>query len=229
MKNLRRYPGFTLVELLVVIALISLLMAVMVPVMMAFMRGRGLRMAGNSIQGFVSYSRTEALNTRQPHILVFLTETMNYKNAGETLGMKMGPGIVLFRINNAPGPNDAALTFVREYNLSEQLGDDVDFSAAWKRKFTTSAPLGMGELATAEINRSFSKNYKIVIRVDGRSEVIDDKGGYLLDTTSDKGPPDSDVVLEDRDRFLFLDINPATTNVRASEVILKADSPYPKQ
>jgi hypothetical protein len=64
--------------------------------------------------------------------------------------------------------------------------------------------------------------------MDGRSEVINDKPGYQLDTNATKGPNDADVVLEDSTRFLFIDFNPATTNVRASDVILKDDSRYPQ-
>ncbi|MDH5641331.1 MAG: prepilin-type N-terminal cleavage/methylation domain-containing protein, partial [Nitrospira sp.] len=96
-RRQRGKRAFTLVELLVVIALIALLLTVMVPVILKFLKGRGLAMAGNNISGFFAYARAEALNSRLTHIIVMYPEQDEYATGGGGPPVKIGPGMGLFR------------------------------------------------------------------------------------------------------------------------------------
>lgn len=210
----RRAPGgFTLVELLVVIALISLLMTVMVPVILRFMSGRGLAMAGNNLAGFVAYARTEAMNTRQIHVLVAYEE----KTAIDTGGIyqvEAGPGLALFRINPDPQEGEAVITFVKQLNFEAQVGGDVHFAAKW----LNAAPKGPILDLPEQANEKFEGRYKIGIRPDGRLMVPEDKPGYVLDTGKTKGI-EADMVVTDDTRFMFVDFNPATGAVRRTSPV----------
>ncbi|MCF6228333.1 MAG: prepilin-type N-terminal cleavage/methylation domain-containing protein, partial [Planctomycetes bacterium] len=93
-KNIRSsVKAFTLIELLVVIALISLLVTVMVPVALTLFKGKGLAMAGNNLGGFLAHARSETMNTRRTHVLVFYNEPTSLKEQGSYYTKDVGPGI----------------------------------------------------------------------------------------------------------------------------------------
>lgn len=211
--------GFTLVELLVVIALIALLMTVMVPVILRFMSGRGLAMAGNNIAGFVAYSRTEAMNSRQTHVLVMFPKQEDRSASGSSIVRLVGPGMVLFRINPNPTTgDDQVINFVKELNFSAQVGGDVRFADTWERKCPKGPMLDLPQ----SVNDAFEGKYKLVLRPDGRVVVPEDKPGYVLDIKETK-TLDTDIILTDDTRYLFVDVNPATGNTRRSPALEKED------
>ncbi|MBE7492312.1 MAG: prepilin-type N-terminal cleavage/methylation domain-containing protein [Planctomycetes bacterium] len=211
--------GFTLVELLVVIALIALLMTVMVPVILRFMSGRGLAMAGNNIAGFIAYARTEAMNTRQTHVLVMFDKEEDRSPQGSDIARIVGPGMVLFRINpNPTTTDDQVINFVKELNFKAQVGGDVRFADGWLRKCPKGPMLDLPQ----GVNDAFEGKYKLVLRPDGRVVVPEDKPGYVLDIKESRNL-DSDIILTDDTRYVFVDVNPATGNTRRSSPLDRSD------
>lgn len=208
--------GFTLMELLVVIALVALLVTVMVPVMLSFMAGRGLSMAGNNIAGFVSFARSEAMNWRLPHVLVMHEEEIERNVQGSVVDTNeyIGPGIAIYRINKDHGPDEEEITYVRQLDFSTGIGGSVDFADAWKREAPRGPLLDLPDSA----NTRFQGMYKILVRPDGRLIIPRDKPGYVLDT-GDVSRYDTDLVVGDGNRYVFLDFNSATGAVKRSTVI----------
>ncbi|MBX3460319.1 MAG: prepilin-type N-terminal cleavage/methylation domain-containing protein [Planctomycetes bacterium] len=204
--------GFTLMELLVVVALIALLVTVMVPVMLSFMKGRGLGMIGNNFAGFVAFARTEAMNTRQTHVIVTYFEEESLNLGGE-FDRKAGPGVVLWRLNPnpTPGSDDLRINYVKQLDFEGGIGGSVDFAKSWKSR----APLGPSLSISDEANQKFVGKYKLVLLPDGRVEVPEDKPGYVLDTGQTKGIR-TDMVLTDGTYIVFVDINPATGAMKRS-------------
>ena len=69
----------------------------------------------------------------------------------------------------------------------------------------------------------FNRNYKLVMRTDGRVMVPEDKPGYVLDMP-DLRNLTTDLILTDDTRFMYVDINPATGTVRRSPVLNREDA-----
>jgi len=222
MPQRKRKFGFTLMELLVVIAIIALLVTVMVPVMLRFMKGRGLAMAGNNIGGFFAFARSEAMNTRQTHLVVCFPEQTDLSSGNAEFSNNVGPGLGLFRINPAPNPDDPTeevINFVRELDFKAQIGGSVEFTPRWQREASKGAiPSYLPEAA----NTKFNGKMKIVVLPDGRLIIPDDKPGYILDSGEAKRVR-CDIALTDGDRFVFIDINSATGAVKRSNIFDRQD------
>ncbi len=62
----RAQPGFTLLELMVVLAIAGILMAVAVPAMRDFMRNGRITAAANDVMAALHFTRSEAIKRRQP-------------------------------------------------------------------------------------------------------------------------------------------------------------------
>ncbi|MCB9894932.1 MAG: prepilin-type N-terminal cleavage/methylation domain-containing protein [Planctomycetes bacterium] len=212
--------GFTLMELLVVIAIIAMLVTVMVPVMLKFMKGRGLSMAGNNIGGFVAFARGEAMNTRQTHVIVCYTEPEEIATSTDSeFKFYAGPGMVIYRINPNPNkqqnPDEEVINYVRQLDFAGQIGGAVDFAPRWKQE----APTGPIENYLPEqVNSAFAGKFKIVVLSDGRLIIPQDKPGYILDSGETKNLK-ADLVLTDTERYVYIDINSATGAVKRSNVL----------
>lgn len=214
MQKRKQVRGFTLMELLVVIAIISLLVTVMVPVILGFMKGRGLGMAGNNIGGFIAFARSEAMNSRQTHVIVCFTEEELIDDSGP-IKLYAGPGMAVYRINKNPGPDELEINYVKQLDFEGAIGGSVSFTSRWTRE----APKGpIQPYLTDAANNQFSNKYKIAVLPDGRLIIPEDKPGYILDTGETKNL-NTDLALTDGDRFVYLDINSATGAVKRSNVM----------
>jgi type II secretory pathway pseudopilin PulG len=208
-------------ELLVVIALIAMLATVLVPTMLGFMQGRGLNMVGNSIAGFFAAMRGEAMNSRDPHLLVFYEEDTDITPGDSVIRLRVGPGIAAFRVNRDRREGEDDVTYVRHVNFSGQLGGEVLYAERWRSSAPRGPILGLPDI----VNERFRDNYKIGIQPDGRMIILDDKPGWMLDTGETRGL-DTDLVLTDGTRFVFVDFNSVTGNVKRSPVIHRNDTDY---
>lgn len=206
-------------ELLVVIALIALLVTVMVPVMLRFMKGRGLGMMSNNVAGFIAFARTEAMNRRMTHKVVYYYEEEAIAGSG-IYEQKAGPGMVLYRIYRNPPPGEQEITFVRQLDFSGAMGGTVDFASSWKAR-ANAHPLPNETPAERAL---VANKYSLTIDPDGRVFVPNDHPGWVLDREEARDMKNVDLVLTDGDRFVFMDINEATGNVKRSPVIDQEDT-----
>ncbi|MCB9932204.1 MAG: prepilin-type N-terminal cleavage/methylation domain-containing protein [Planctomycetes bacterium] len=210
--------GFTLMELLVVIAIVAMLVTVMVPVMLKFMKGRGLSMSGNNIGGFIAFARSEAMNTRQTHVIVCYTQEEELPGQSEAgLAFHVGPGLALYRLNAnpAPGTDEQEINYVKQLDFRGQIGGDVEFAPRW----IAEAPTGpIDNYLSDAANTRFNGKYKVAVLADGRLIIPQDKPGYVLDSGETMNL-NTDLILTDNDRFVYIDLNPTTGAVKRSLVL----------
>lgn len=73
----RAQPGFTLLELLIVVAIAGVLFAIAVPAMGNFIRNARITGAANDVMGALHFTRSEAIKRRQPVTLCTSANTIN--------------------------------------------------------------------------------------------------------------------------------------------------------
>ncbi len=66
---MKKYSGFTLVELMVVVAIAGMAMAFAIPAMGTFIKNERLVTQINTLVGHLAYARSEAVTRRQQIIL----------------------------------------------------------------------------------------------------------------------------------------------------------------
>lgn len=73
----RAQAGFTLLELMVVLAIVGVLMAVAIPAMGDFLRNGRITAAANDVMAALHFTRSEAIKRRVPVSLCTSTDTIN--------------------------------------------------------------------------------------------------------------------------------------------------------
>ncbi len=149
-----RSAGFTLVEMLVVIAIIMILASTAGIFFLRFTQSRGLRSAASEFESVVSQARRAASNTRQPHYLVFERRTEE-KNARMVILRDLDPddgpdpksddrlvgqhgmqGFVEFALNGDPGAGPTVdngsspwwIKFAGDGSIYDASGSDDPFT-----------------------------------------------------------------------------------------------------
>ncbi len=87
---MKKHPGFTLVELMVVVAIAGLVMAFAIPAMGNFIKNERLVTQINTLVGHLAYARSEAVTRRQQVILCASS------NSTSCLGADWAAGWILF-------------------------------------------------------------------------------------------------------------------------------------
>ena len=103
--------GFTLLELMVVLAIAGILMAVAVPAMGDFIRNGRITSAANDVMAALHFTRSEAIKRRQPVTLCTSSNAMladNTANANATCAASPNlTGWIVFEDTNQSGQRDA--------------------------------------------------------------------------------------------------------------------------
>ena len=135
--------GFTLVEMLVVIAIIILVSVVSVPAITPFLKGQRLGKGARIVQASAQAARTMAINSRETRWLVF--DTTNYK-----LSIKDEIGTVLGK--------EEFLPVTIEFDTSTWSGTSVSFDPNGSADTST---LGT-DTVTIQDKQGNTKNLKII-------------------------------------------------------------------
>jgi type IV fimbrial biogenesis protein FimT len=108
-----RSSGFTLIELVVVLAVVGILLGVGVPALMSYGDSTGVRATAKQITADMWLARQKAVATSRPHSILFDPGENSYSDDGGAI-----PG------NEANGEIDPGETVVR----IRELDDDYQFS-----------------------------------------------------------------------------------------------------
>jgi prepilin-type N-terminal cleavage/methylation domain-containing protein len=223
--------GFTLVELVVAIAIIIMLAAILVPVAMTLLGGRSLTMAKSVIDGYLGGVRMEAVNRGRPVLVAILPPTTsvdasgNVTNSGPWKIRVASPegadrveefqeGMVAFMLEEADSDQNTAWNRVRYMNRNlefrAKFSSNVKMHPAkiaeWKTsasKLPPSARINYSDLTALGIPKDA---FLIYVREDGQAVIPADRAGFQIDSV-EPVRMDADLVLIDDRLAAFLDIS----------------------
>jgi len=226
LSSRRTSKAFTLVELIVVIAIIIMLAAILVPVATSLIGGKGLRMAKNVLDGYLGGVRLEAVNKGRPVLIVVLPplseNTKNPNNPwkitvatpdGNTREELLEEGMVAFmlesEVEGQTGPHTRVRYLGRNLLFGAKFARSVTIhpskAAEWKTsaaRLPASVGLNYGDIEAIGIPRTA---YMIYVREDGQAVIPADRAGFQVDSLGPK-QVDADIVLTDGTQMAFLDI-----------------------
>ena len=71
MINARKTQGFTLIELMIIIALLAIIISIAVPNFTQFIRNNNVQAKADELNSFLHYARAQAIAKRKPYQVVF--------------------------------------------------------------------------------------------------------------------------------------------------------------
>lgn len=113
----RAQAGFTLLELMVVVAIAGILMAVAIPAMGNFIRNGRITAAANDVMAALHFTRSEAIKRRQPVTLCTSVNALNADGSANTVDPACADsefltGWIVFVDLNQDGVRDAGDTIL---------------------------------------------------------------------------------------------------------------------
>jgi type IV fimbrial biogenesis protein FimT len=117
----RAQPGFTLLELMVVLAIAGVLFAVGIPAMGNFVRNSRITSAANDVMAALHFTRSEAIKRRLP--VTLCTSTNNVTDVNPTCAASaLLTGWIVFVDTNQSGQRDAGEAVLLQH---EAMNDQI--------------------------------------------------------------------------------------------------------
>lgn len=121
--NRRRQTAFTLVELMVAIAIVGLLLAATVPASMRFYESIQYRQAVRDVLGTLSAARQQAMDFGRPRDVLINTQQARVSLGDDSVYLPDG---FTLSVTSASEVNRDALAVIRFYPEGSSSGGDID-------------------------------------------------------------------------------------------------------
>jgi prepilin-type N-terminal cleavage/methylation domain-containing protein len=149
----RRAPGFTLIELILVMGVLATLAAVIVPSLSSFVKGRDISQEGLRFVALTHFARNEAISTG-------IAQTLWVDPRGNAYGLREAPG---FRQNTNAArsyPLNAKLEFQLDPNAGQAFGE-------FAIRFLPDGEIEEGSLTNLAIERPNDERLWIALSTNG--------------------------------------------------------------
>ena len=143
-----RHRGFTLVELMVTVALVGILLAAVIPNMRTFLRNNQLSGGVNDLLHSIQVARTEAIKRQNGNVVVCGTSTPNLADGAMTCDYATFKGWFVFQDTNGNWQHDAAEPVIDRHDL---LDTNVTVKTDANDRIISFAPSGFANPAGAKV------------------------------------------------------------------------------
>ena len=143
-----RHRGFTLIELMITVALVGVLLAAVIPNMRTFLRNDQLSGGVNDMLHSIQVARTEAIKRQNGNVVVCGTSTPTVADAAMTCDYATFKGWFVFQDTNGNWQHDAAEPIIDRHGL---LDTNLTVKTDANARIVSFAPSGFANPAGLKV------------------------------------------------------------------------------